>query len=144
MHRSKFLLGLWTLLASASALSALAAWDNSTFKNPGTGSNLGKGLPYSNPETAARLGYAAGLSWGKKTAPDSPIYWLTPDRALPRHRDRPIPKHYVKPADFANGTAAEREAAARVYNLGFYRGFVGGSEVEAPSPPGSSAAARCP
>ena len=144
MHRSKFLLGLWTLLASASALSALAACDNSTFKNPGTGSNLGKGLPYSNPETAARLGYAAGLSWCKKTPPDSPIYWLTPDRALPCHQDRPIPKHYVKPSDFTNGTAAEREAAARVYNLGFYRGFVEGSDVVAPSSVSPSAVAGCP
>ena len=138
MHRSKFLLGLWTLLASASALSALAACDNSS------GNNLGKGLPYSNPETAARLGYAAGLSWGKKTPPDSPIYWLTPDRALPCHQDRPIPKHYVKPSDFTNGTAAEREAAARVYNLGFYRGFVEGSGVETHFPASSNAAASCP
>ena len=134
MHRSKFLFGLWALLAAALVLSALAACENSTFRNQG------KGFPYSNPEAAARLGYAAGLSWGKKTPPDSPVYWLTPERALPCHRDWPIPKHYVKSSDFSKGTTVEREAAARVYNLGFYRGFVEGSGVAAPT----STAASCP
>ena len=90
------------------------------------------GLPYSNPETAARLGYAAGISWGQKTPQDSQIFWLSPDQASACHEELPIPKHYVKPNDFAKGTVEDREEAARVYNLGFYRGFLKGSGVEAP------------
>ena len=140
MQRSKLLLGLGTFLALALALPALAGCNSTSPGNNGTDGQQSKKLPYSNPETAARLGYAAGLSWGKKTPSDSAIYWLTPDQALPCHEDRLIPKHYVKPGDFANGSVADREAAARVYNLGFYRGFVQGSGVKAPS----NAASGCP
>ncbi len=89
--------------------------------------NKPSSLPYSDPETAASMGYAAGLSWSRKTPADSQVFWLSPEQALPCHEGQPIPKHYVKPDDFAEGTPEDREEAARVYNLGFYRGFLKGS-----------------
>lgn len=92
-----------------------------------------QGLPYNEPDTAATMGYSAGVTWGRNTLPSAPIFWLTPDQASPCYRDRLIFKHYVQPEDFAKGSATERVEGAQAYNWGFYRGFLKGTGSEPPS-----------
>jgi len=93
-------------------------------------------LPQKDKDTFSLMGFEVGYSWGYWNPQDVPVYWVTPDKYEPFHRELYIPKGYwttenVTNLHFPDGTPLndkQKRQAMEAYNWMFYAGYCKGAQ----------------